>query len=186
MYQYVYSENNNVFNYRFVISLIHSPLPKETSLVTAGSWQLPKLLKLTSIPFTRLTQGRNMILWIMTPCSLIYGYQVWKNMPLFSSSTLKMETESSSETFVTTYQTTRCHNSECRNLYEWIYPHMALEINLWALTRMIFLRRKKFSGHWKMKDCLCSWYWLRCDVSRDSSFLNRPNRSRLSIHFDDP
>jgi hypothetical protein len=50
------------------------------------------------------------IFWIVTPCRLVGGYQ------RFGDSTMKMEAILFSETLVTTYTTTRRHNSEDHNL----------------------------------------------------------------------
>jgi hypothetical protein len=58
------------------------------------------------------------ILWVMTPCNLIYVVWLpafWRNiLPL--SCTLKVEAIYSSETLVSTYQPTSCHNPVYHNM----------------------------------------------------------------------
>jgi hypothetical protein len=52
------------------------------------------------------------VFWVMTPCSLVGDNQRFRVLPQYSE---KLEAVCSSETMVTIYQTTRCHNPETRN-----------------------------------------------------------------------
>lgn len=58
-----------------------------------------------------------MVLWIMTLCTLLEGYQWFRANLLPQSSRQKMETECFTEMLVATYQTAQCCNPEENNLY---------------------------------------------------------------------
>jgi hypothetical protein len=64
---------------------------------------------------------KSIIFWDVTPCSLLrcnLATCLLAGLAEISSSTLKMETICSSETSITSQQTTRCHIPEDYTLYE--------------------------------------------------------------------